>query len=81
VTDKKTGAQIEGIATPVKSIEKLKWALKMWNTTNPGIQAIINFENIKKKVISGTIYRITPKKIQFFSEELYGEKEYEVFEF
>jgi uncharacterized protein YhbP (UPF0306 family) len=81
VTDKKVGAQVQGTAVVLNSIDKLKWALKMWNATNPGISSIINFKNMKKKIISGKIYKITPEKIQFFNEELYKDKEFEIFNF
>ena len=81
VTDKKVGVQIEGVISMVKSIKQLKYALKMWNKLNPGIAHIINYKNIKEKVISGRIYKIKPRSIKFFSEELYGEEEAEVFKF
>jgi uncharacterized protein YhbP (UPF0306 family) len=79
VTERKVGVQLKGTAKKLRAIDKLKWALNMWNTTHPDIETIINFDNIKKKIISGTIYQICPSTIQFFNEELYGEKEFTVF--
>ncbi len=81
VTDKKIGAQIKGSISQIRKVRTLKWALKMWNNTNKGIGKIINFKNMKKKLISGRVYKISPTKIQFFNQELYGEKELEIFKF
>ncbi|MBU2101143.1 pyridoxamine 5'-phosphate oxidase family protein [Patescibacteria group bacterium] len=81
VTDKKVGAQIKGNASKIRSLGKLVVALRMWGQVNPGMESIINIENIKKKIIRSTAYKIEPTSIKFFNEGLYGEKESELFKF
>ena len=53
----------------------------MWHQTNPGTESLINFDNIKNKIIESRTYKIKPFRIKFFNEELYGDEEDEVFEF
>ena len=55
--------------------------LALWNKVNPGFESIINLKNMQKKVIKGRIYKIAPKTIKFFNEELYGSEGFEVFKF
>jgi uncharacterized protein YhbP (UPF0306 family) len=81
ITDKKIGVQVEGVIEKIKGISNLKWALKMWNAANPGLESIINLKNMQNKVVNGSVYKITPKSIKFFSEELYSDDEFEVFKF
>lgn len=81
VTDKKVGVQLHGEASKVNNLEKIKWMLALWNKVNPGFEAIINLKNMQNKVIKGRIYKIKPKTIKFFNEELYGSEGFEVFEF
>ena len=79
--DYKVGAQVRGRVTIPRNAEKVKWALKIWNLHNPGLAHIINFKNMKEKVISAKIYKITPDRIQFFNQKLYGDDDYEIFNF
>ena len=81
VTSKKTGVQIQGVATPVNDTEKIKWALKMWNKAHSGVERIINLENMTKGVIKSRVYQIKPKLIKFFNEDLYGPEGFEIFIF
>lgn len=81
VIDKKIGVQIQGIANKVGNIEKIKWMLKLWNKLNPGFESTINLKNIKEKAIESRIYKIEPREIKFFNEELYGMEGSEVFKF
>lgn len=81
VTDKKIGVQIEGIASRVNNIERIKWMLALWNKLNPGFETIINLKSIQKKIIKSRIYQVKPKVIKFFNEELFGSEGYEIFEF
>ncbi len=78
---KKIGVQLNGIASLVSNIQKIKWMLNLWNKINTGFESIINLKNIKNKVIKSKIYKITPKKIKFFNEELYGPEGFEIFKF
>ena len=81
VTDKKIGAQIEGIAFEVKNKNKLKIVVSMWHKKNPGFEDIINLPNMIKKIIKGGFYQIKPTLIKFFNEKLYGSEGFEIFEF
>lgn len=51
----------------------------MWHQINPGKEEILNYQNMKDKVIEAKVYKVTPSRIKFFNEELYAEKEFEVF--
>jgi len=79
VTDKKVGIQGTGTAEEIRNVEKIKAMLSLWNATNSGFESVINFENIKNKVIKSKTYRITPTELKFFNEELYGPEGIEVF--
>lgn len=81
VTDKKIGVQAQGEATEVTGSDKIITLLKMWNSANPGIASILNYENIKKRVINSKVYKISPNRIKFFNEEIYSEEGYEILEF
>lgn len=79
VTDKKVGIQIQGTASVVNAVQKIKWLLKMWHEINPGKEGILNYQNMKDKVIDAKVYKVTPSRIKFFNEELYPEEEFKVF--
>src|SRR3989338_5365496 len=79
VVDKKIGVQLYGTASLVKNLSSIKWMLKMWNKLNPGFESIINLKNIQSNKINGRIYKIEPKLIKFFNEELYGPEGYKLF--
>lgn len=81
VTDKKIGAQLYGTASQLTNIQQLKWMLKLWNKINPGVEKIINIKNIQTKQIKSRVFKVVPKKIKWFNEALYKEKEFEVFNF
>mgnify|MGYP001619700508 CR=1 FL=1 len=74
VTDKKIGVQLQGIVSEVRGVTKLKQILKMWNEANVGFKDVINYENIKKRVIKSKVYQVKPTNIKFFNEKLYGEE-------
>lgn len=79
--DYKVGVQLRGTVSIVKNSAKLKWALKVWNRSHPGIAHVINFKNIKEKITSAQVYKIKPDLIQFFNQKLYGDREHEIFKF
>ena len=43
------------------------------------MEDIVNIKNMKAKVISSRVYKITPTIIKFFNQDLYGEEGYRVF--
>lgn len=81
VTDKKAGVQVEGSAQQLQDDNQIKLVLDLWNKSNPGFEKIINIANIKNGGIKSKVYKIQPKIIKFFSEELYGPEGFENFVF
>jgi uncharacterized protein YhbP (UPF0306 family) len=81
VSDKKVGVQLRGKAQFVKGDERLRVVLAMWNRTNPGLKALINLKNIKKKVIDSYVVKIQPSEIKFFNEHLFGSEGTETYRF
>lgn len=79
VTDKKKGLQIEGSVHEVIEKKEIKHALNLWNAKNPGFEKVINYQNMKNGKIKGHVYRISPSRIKFFNEELYGPEGYKIF--
>lgn len=79
VTDKKIGVQVQGTATQLTDEFLIKKALQMWNKATPGFEHIINWENIKSKVIKSKVYQVKPISIKFLNEELYGPEGFETF--
>lgn len=74
VSDKKIGIQITGRAEKIAGIDSLRRALDLWNHANPGIESVINFKSITRKIISSAVFRIKPDKIKFFNEKLFGDE-------
>lgn len=81
VTDKKIGVQLYGTASQLNNLQQLRWMLNVWNKVNPGIEKVINLKNMQKKVIKSRVFKVIPKKIKWYNEELFKEKEFEVFNF
>lgn len=75
----KVGVQIKGTAEQIVGLEVLKVVVKMWNAANPGAESVINLKNITEKVINSRFYKITPRGIKYFNEELYGDEEVKEF--
>lgn len=78
-SDKKAGIQMKGTAKMVKNWNEVEKYLLLWNKKNPGMEKVVNVKNMKEKVISSRVYKITPKYVKFFNQELFGEdgiKEY-----
>lgn len=79
VTDKKVGVQLYGKCSQLTNIIQIKWMLTLWNKINPGVEKIINLKNMQNKVIKSRVFKVEPKKIKWFNESLYGEREFEEF--
>lgn len=67
----KKGLQVWGVAEQLSDAAKIMHALKMWKdflgVVNPGL----SYENMAKSVIKGRMYRIAPKRIKLFDQELF----------
>lgn len=71
VGDLKKGLQLYGTARQISQVHKIQHALRSWkdalSVTNPKL----TYQNMVKKVISGRMYKITPKKIKHFNQALF----------
>ncbi len=71
VGDLKKGLQIYGTAKQITDIGKIKHALRSWKDALKVKDPQLTYMNMVKKVISGRMYKITPKKIKFFNQEIF----------
>jgi len=72
VTKRKKGLQIEGTVSLVTNEREIEFALNLWNESNSGLEKIINFKNYRKKKMEDKVYKIVPKNIKIFDEEMKG---------
>ncbi|NCN44997.1 MAG: hypothetical protein COU63_00255 [Candidatus Pacebacteria bacterium CG10_big_fil_rev_8_21_14_0_10_36_11] len=70
---KKMGIQIFGLAEQITSKNKIVHALKLWRNTLNVKSDAYTYEGMMKKLIKGRMYKITPKKMKFFNEEVWEE--------
>lgn len=71
----KLGLQLYGHASEEKGLETLKWMFKMYNKLHPTTKEKLNFDNFQSKVMTSRVFKVTPKKIKFFNQELFGDEE------
>jgi uncharacterized protein YhbP (UPF0306 family) len=71
VSQLKRGLQISGIAEQISDMEKIKQSLKMSKEALGIINSEISYKNILQKVIKGRMYKIVPKRIKLFDQELF----------
>lgn len=69
--DVKLGLQIFGEASVENAIPKLKWMFKMYGKLYPSTREKHNYKNFETKVLKSKLYKVEPKKIKFFNQELY----------
>jgi hypothetical protein len=50
--------------------------LEMYNKLYPSTKDKLNFKNFETKVMTSRVYKVVPKKVKFFNQELFGD-EYE----
>ena len=72
VVSKKIGVQIQGVASLINSEKDMERAFGIWNRANSGFEKVINIEGVRNGTMSDRPFVITPKKIKFFNERLYG---------
>lgn len=70
---KKKGLQIFGIAEQISGERKVTHALTLWKNTLGVTSSAYTYAGMVKKTINGRMYKVTPKKIKFFNEELWEE--------
>lgn len=66
ISKPKKGLQLYGIAEQISGIEKVKYALKLWET-NLGV---VNPPLTYKKA-TGKMFKIVPKRIKLFDQDLF----------
>lgn len=71
LTGKKKGLQLFGTAHQISDVAKIKHALDLWKQHLKVENKDLSYENMAKKVITSKMYKITPKKIKFFNQELF----------
>lgn len=74
-TSKKVALQIYGEVSVVTGLNKLKWFFKMWAKINPGTENKLNFEIYQTGKLESNVYRVVPKKVRFFNQNLYDNAE------
>jgi len=68
-SDVKRGLQIFGLAEEISGINKINYALRHWKNFLNIQRPDISFENMKKGLYKGRMYRLIPKKIKLFDQE------------
>lgn len=62
----KIGLQLWGKAQQISDAAKVKYAVDLWKSSLGVSNDKISYANMVKKVISGRMYKIAPKKIKIF---------------
>src|SRR3989344_7711127 len=70
---KKKGLQIYGLAEKISGMHKIVYALNLWRRTLGVTSNLYTYEGMLKKAVKGRMYKVIPKKIKFFNEELWDE--------
>lgn len=68
-SDVKRGLQIYGVVEQVSGINKVNYALRLWKDFLNVQRPDISFENMKKGLYKGRIYKLKPIKIKLFDQE------------
>ena len=69
----KKGLQIYGICEQITGEKKITHAITLWNKSLGVTDPNYSYAGMLKKAISGRMYKIVPKKIKFFNEDLWEE--------
>lgn len=74
-SSKKKGLQIFGIAEQLVEVSQIKHALDLWRSTLGVTSDKYTYEGMIKNEISGRMFKVVPKKIKFFNEEIWDDGE------
>ena len=69
--DIKRGLQLYGHAQQISDGAKIQHALRLWKETLNISDPLLTYQNMMKKVVKGRMYRITPKMIKLFDQQLF----------
>lgn len=72
-SSKKKGLQIFGIAEQLVEVSQIKHALDMWRSTLGVTSDKYTYEGMIKNETSGRMFKVVPKKIKFFNEEIWDD--------
>lgn len=72
-SSQKKGLQIYGLCQQISGARKITHAITLWKKTLGVTSKDYSYEGMVKKAISGRMYKITPKKIKYYNEELWEE--------
>lgn len=78
---KKKGVQIYGLAEKISGKQKITHAISLWRKTLNVSSEAYTYEGMMKKLIDGRMYKINPKKLKFFNQEIWEEGDEPVIEF
>lgn len=67
----KKGLQLWGLASQISGERKIVHALSLWKKTLRVRDPELTYANMLKKVVTGRMYRIVPKRIKLFDQELF----------
>jgi len=73
LSSKKKGIQIYGIATQLTNKEEIVFGLDLWRKMLGVTSDAYTYEGMMKHKIQGRLFKITPKKMKYFNEELWEE--------
>lgn len=76
----KKGLQIFGTAEQISDKAKIVHAINLWKQTLNITSDAYSYAGMMNKLIAGRMYKVTPKKIRFFNEEVWEEGEEPVIE-
>ncbi len=71
INDIKQGLQMYGTAEKITKSELIRHALRHWKDALSVVDPELSYENMIKKTVKGTMYKITPKKIKLFHQGLF----------
>jgi uncharacterized protein YhbP (UPF0306 family) len=74
-SQKKKGIQISGMAKLLTKQQEVTNALELWKKTLNVNNAKYSYEGMMSNQIKGRMYKVQPKKIKFFNQELWAEGE------
>jgi len=70
---KKKGLQLFGVVEQISDKHKITHALNLWRKTLGVTSDLYTYEGMMKNAIKGRMYKVTPRKMKYFNEELWEE--------
>lgn len=67
----KIGLQLYGVATEISNLAKIRHALAHWKSSLDIINPDLDYNGMFQKLIKSRMFRIEPKEIKLFDEELF----------